>query len=218
MRTVQQATKPDWKRWNAYDLLEVWQAVALSIDRDPASIADHRKRRTSGLRGGPIRLFDGGPEFDKRLDILQSAYDRHPSQFVRLNDPNAGFRPFEQVKVFPEKVRDFFVSRGFDVPQEWRLTHSQLPEHASVGASQTNSAVPSGRWPWGRHETELLRHLDAAARKWWANYDPDDPTTAPTNEKVAEWLQSDRGLTSDRMANAIATILRADNLPPGRRT
>jgi len=103
VRAVQQTTKPDWEYWNAYELVEVWQAVALSIDRDPASIADHRKRRTSGLRGGPKRLFDGGLEFDRRLDILQSAYDRHPSQFVPLNDPYTGFRPFEKRRYFQKR-------------------------------------------------------------------------------------------------------------------
>ena len=220
---MERSTKPDWKYWNAYDLIEVWQAVALSIDRDPASIADHRKRLTSGQRRGPMRLFDGGPEFDKRLDILQSAYDRHPSQFVRLNDPNAGFRPFEEVKVFPEMVRDFFVSRGFDVPQEWRLTHSQPPEQASVGASQTNSAVPSGRWPWGDYETKLLGVLAEAVREWWSTYDPTDPAilNPPRQPEISAWIE--KRLTKlgysnpGTLAKYMATIIRHDGAPLGRR-
>jgi hypothetical protein len=72
------------------------------------------------------------------------------------------------------------------------------------------------RWPWGNHHTELLGQLNAAASRWWVNRDPDDNTTAPTNEEVSAWLQQ-RGV-SKRSADALATILRADGLPTGPRT
>lgn len=74
----------------------------------------------------------------------------------------------------------------------------------------------SSRWPWGGHHTELLGHLEAAALKFWVNYDPTDATTAPTNAAVAEWLQSDRKV-SRTMADAIASMLRVDGLPTGPR-
>lgn len=77
-------------------------------------------------------------------------------------------------------------------------------------------AEMAGRWPWGSHETELLQHLASAAQRWWANFDPTDNTTAPTNETVSEWLQ-ERGV-SKRTADTMATILRADDLPTGPRT
>ena len=72
------------------------------------------------------------------------------------------------------------------------------------------------QWPWGEHHTVYLGHLDAAARKWWNLYDPADPTTAPTNEMVSDWLQSERNLSKER-ARAIASMLRPDNLPTGPR-
>lgn len=75
---------------------------------------------------------------------------------------------------------------------------------------------PSGGWPWGTHHTEALGHLDAAARRFWKLYDPTDDSTAPTNKQVAEWLQTERGL-SQKMAEAMASILRADGLPTGPR-
>ena len=73
----------------------------------------------------------------------------------------------------------------------------------------------NGNWPWGSHETELLRHLAAAANRCWVNYDPSDPSTAPTNAQVAEFLKG-RGVSTS-MADKMATILRADGLPPGPR-
>lgn len=72
-----------------------------------------------------------------------------------------------------------------------------------------------GKWPWGSHETLLLRMLAAAADKFWANYDPADATTAPTNDEVCRWLGT-QGV-ADRNAQVIATILRVDGLPTGPR-
>jgi len=71
-------------------------------------------------------------------------------------------------------------------------------------------------WPWGSHHTELLAHLQSAGERFWANYDPTDNTTAPTNEAVVEWLKERK--VSGRMAEAMATILRATGLPTGPRT
>ena len=74
----------------------------------------------------------------------------------------------------------------------------------------------SSRWPWGQHHTEYLGHLDAAARKFWVLYEPSDPTTAPTNDMVSDWLQSERGISREK-ARAIASMLRPDGLPTGPR-
>lgn len=71
-------------------------------------------------------------------------------------------------------------------------------------------------WPWGNHNTVLLGHLDAAVKRFWVNFDPTDNTTAPTNEAVIAWLK-ERGL-SENIAKAIATIIRVDGLPTGKRT
>mgnify|MGYP006290836693 CR=1 FL=1 len=84
-------------------------------------------------------------------------------------------------------------------------------------AGEMPDMQPAGRWPWGDHETELLRDLAAAASRFWgANYDPDEPDSADTNETVSEWLQAERRV-SKRNADAIARILRPDHLPNGPR-
>lgn len=83
-------------------------------------------------------------------------------------------------------------------------------------AEPTTNKTNERRWPWGDHHTELLGHLEDAARRFWMNVDPTDNTTAPTNETVSEWLQK-RGV-SKRMADMMASMLRADGLPTGPRT
>jgi len=76
----------------------------------------------------------------------------------------------------------------------------------------------TSKWPWGTHETLLLRQLAAAAEKWWSLYDPADYTTAPTNDEVAAWLRAVPFKMSKNMSDAMATILRADSIPAGPRT
>ena len=66
------------------------------------------------------------------------------------------------------------------------------------------------------HKTRLLKELLNAANKFWANYDPTDKTTAPTNKTVTDWLVNERGV-SLRVAENMAQILRADHLPTGRK-
>jgi hypothetical protein len=73
-----------------------------------------------------------------------------------------------------------------------------------------------GPWPWGSYETKSLDALAAAAARFWANYDPSDPTTAVTNAAVVEWLAREHGV-ANRTAGVMATILRADGLPTGPR-
>ncbi len=85
----------------------------------------------------------------------------------------------------------------------------------SVGGS--GSGRSDSIWPWGDHETEYLRHLAAAVEHWWSRYDPDDPTTAPTNDQVSAWLMRECKV-SQRLADAMATILRRDDIASGPRT
>lgn len=72
-----------------------------------------------------------------------------------------------------------------------------------------------GVFPWGDHNTVLLSRLGEAAMQFWSLYDPDDASTAPTNDQVKTWL-IEQGVT-ERIADAMATILRADGLKSGRR-
>jgi hypothetical protein len=91
---------------------------------------------------------------------------------------------------------------------------------AASGRAVGTEPVPSNNaatgWPWGSHHTERLGHLEAAARRFWVNYDPSDHGTAPTNAVVSAWLQKERKATPTT-ADSIATMLRPDNLPTGPR-
>ena len=208
--------KPRWSKWRLIPEWELWEAVALSLNIEPKQVK--KKSWNGGLYPSN---FAESREFIHRAEILYRIVESGRAAKSGLNlqrEPGAKLA----ATVTPADFMRWLDSSASEwtIPDELEAIadHSQNTDSASGAGSQSNNENSFRRWPWGRHETELLRHLEAAARKWWANYDPDDPTTAPTNEKVVEWLQKERGVSSDRTANAIAKILRADNLPPGRRT
>lgn len=100
---------------------------------------------------------------------------------------------------------------------DWDLSQDELELRRSILVAQcgTPGTPKYYAWPWGDHETKLLRSLAVAAREWWTTYDPSDPATAPTNDQVTSWLESQG--ESKRVAEVMAQILRADGLPMGPR-
>lgn len=185
---------PNWNHWNACEVVTTREAVALSLNMDPGKLL----RTHAGKRG------TSRDEHSERMELLHRACQNDDSRFYLPDDIYGGFREFEDRKVRPAAVRAYFAEKGFSVPAEWKV----------VGAPEPRAGC--GGWPWGAHETELLRCQRAAAVKFWVNYDPADVSTAPTNSEVAEWLRSEHGL-SKITAAAIARILRADGLPSGPR-
>lgn len=93
------------------------------------------------------------------------------------------------------------------------LKDQNLRTHYQFDLTQPSSLTG---WPWGSHHTERLGQLEAAARRFWVNYDPSDISTAPTNAEVSDWLQKEHEATKTT-ADSIATILRPDGLPTGPR-
>jgi hypothetical protein len=132
-------------------------------------------------------------------------------------------------KDLAEEQADELVTLRIDLnraKQELQQAHDELAKLQQGQQAQASSTRPEGDrrsgedrrkgWPWGTHETGRLRLLAEAAKQFWSTYDPADSTTAPINEHVIAWLMKERGLTK-RAAEAMATILRADGLPPGPR-
>ena len=96
------------------------------------------------------------------------------------------------------------------------VTEMERFEERNQLEAQKESASNAKHWPWGDHHTEFLGHLEAAAKRFWVNFDPTDHTTAATNEAVSSWLQSEHKVSMKR-ADSIASMLRPDDLPTGPR-
>jgi hypothetical protein len=141
----------------------------------------------------------GMPEDIKNLDI-----DARPDSVSLYHQAIAAIKAGTLSTVFDSEVRpaEFLAwAQGQGVP-------------LLRGLADIPCLPPAGGWPWGSYETRLLRHLAAAADRFWKNY-PSDPTTAPTNQEVIGWLV-EHGV-AQRTAEVMATILRADGLLTGPR-
>lgn len=136
---------------------------------------------------------------------------------VRTAAPLGGHDPYEAIPDDAEKivvkVADF-VAWATALPAPWELPE-EMKRMGPYPEAEEGVYDGSAKWPWGSHETELLRKLAAAVSQFWTLYDPADKATAPTNQQVSEWLQK-QGV-SKPTSDVMATILRADGLPTGRR-
>lgn len=141
---------------------------------------------------------------------------------VKLNNLHTHWASNEDQSTFTDWLLDdlatSFESQKFsrNTLADW-IDAMQLKSIYQFRLGTTHTGTdPLNKWPWGNHHTENLGHLEAAAKRYWTNYDPSDPTTASTNEEIAEWLRESRGV-SKNMADSIASILRADGLRTGPR-
>lgn len=183
--------RPDWKQWDKTHKAKLWQAVALLCDLEPSRL------ESLGTPGNlETLLVQPPPKFNSLLGLA-------------ITGIGAGLlRP---TKLIPEHLEESEID--LTVFASW--------------ANSTGLAFPDGfpwqpeinldtkNWPWGHYETEALRKLALAVNRFWKNYDPTDISTAPTSDQVEEWLIG-QNITRPK-AKAIATILRADGLPTGRR-
>ena len=191
----------NWDVWAEMPSSELWQAVLLSIDLSP----DDAERAFNWLIGSSHqrRAADSELHYEcaRRMKIATAHVSfRGPITALKLY---SGYEQDPKTKIGLREFSSWATSKGWSLPIKFP---SAIP----------NVAMANSRWPWGSHHTELLGHLDAAARKWWVKYDPTDATTAPTNKDVSEWLVNDRNV-SQKMAESIATLLRLDGLPTGPR-
>lgn len=186
------------------------------------------------LDGTELDEYSG---YNERADIVcefsNSRYWTNPGQTIFHHSEQYDLDEFLMAKddglTLAQLLWEFFApNQAFDYDRFQTLT-KQKSNLSSVGIesipipdqSQITSKEPTAlpaRWPWGNHHTDLLGHLEAAAREFWIGYDPADAKrTAPKNETVIDWLRTERNLSSTKMAEAIATMLRLDGLPPGPR-
>ena len=151
-----------------------------------------------------LQIATDTPKFDKRIFIL---FGGAVVGLIFLLTTQ-GY----EIQVLKRKTNWLIDATNWNIK---RIRADQNPKEDAAN-SINKTEIPNERWPWGQHHTETLGHLEAAARKYWVLYDPNDISTAPTNEMVIEWLQSDRGISREK-ARAIASMLRPDGLPTGPR-
>lgn len=184
--------KPDWDAWKSVKQASLWHAVALACDLDPGNFQLFDKPQLARLLKEPPRQFD---------DLLVMAKGSIGANGI-LKLVSRSEEGLEESEVKLSNFATWLKSIQHKPPAQFPW----LPEPITLSNMD---------WPWGRHETDLLRKLAGAAQRFWSNYDPTDPGTAPTNQQIIDWLKG-QGV-AQRTAEVMATILRADGLPTGPR-
>lgn len=184
--------RPVWDDWKSTTHLRLWEAISLACDLDPKQF---NLRENSQL----CRIFNPPPpHFEELIIAAKGAIGAGGI----LKPINIGQEGFEECKVSLANFGAWAKSIKISLPPEF--------------PRQDEETAPLNKgWPWGDYETDLLRKLAAAANRFWKNYDPSDPTTAPTNDQVIHWLMKQD--VAERTAQIMATILRADGLRTGPR-
>ena len=191
--------------------MQLWEAVALSLNIEPTFLKEPRYT-FSATCDSLMSEFDENEDFLGRLQVSESHakagqlqnsitdnFD-HPSSIERL-DQSAHITPFRPAlwEVSLPQYAAWAISIRWPIPDE---------------LAEVAGAAPVSQWPWGDYTTKRLDLIAAAVNEFWAHrVDADLP---PRNEDVEQWLIENHGV-AQTTAKAIATIIRADGLPTGRR-
>lgn len=183
--------QPDWVHWQTVKQTPLWCAACLACDIDPSYFRIQGQHVPIGFRSYPAQM----------LDLLAMAKSSIGANGI-LRPLQMGGSDLEESEVNLANFATWLTSINYLLPEGFPW----IPDAPNFSHLT---------WPWGRHSTHLLRKLAEVADRFWKNYDPTDPTSAPTNSEVIAWLIS-HGV-SENLAKAMATILRADGLSPGPR-
>lgn len=189
-----------WRKWSMMRLACLWEAVALHCYLDPVHMTKASIGYFDNLPSGSAARF-----YQERIAVAA----QHLSDGVL----KSRYEPGLDLNLRTVRLADY---------AQWaqELQMPLPPEFPREPTSKINASGPIDKWPWGSHDTVLLRLL-AEAGKFWkpvsegGNYDPADSTTAPTNEQIEAWLE-ERGV-SEKARQVMATMLRADDMPSGPR-
>ena len=202
----------NWDKWGRSDVVELWQAVAIATKHSPDGATCANAKASFGA------------DFNEMLAVALSCAGASLA-IHSVDEPDAfsGYgddpRTLERrTRVHLAKFREWSEGKGYALADRFpRVAKTSEPKQPAQPENKATSAevTPTSKWPWGNHETELLRHLDAAGAIWKTKYDPKFPATAPTNDDIERFLEQ-RGV-SVRVRQVMAQILRADGLRSGPR-
>lgn len=179
--------------WGETDDLSLFQAALLTFGIDPFSFKKDTERT-----GESVTLASLPDGFQNRIEALRSAIRTKSIKPVAGIPGKDGLFDENTTRIKTDDFVDWCAAKG--LPHN--IPHRTVPQ-------------PTAKWPWGDYETDLLKKLAVAAEEWWSDYDPKNSKQAPTNDAVSDWLKG-QGV-SDRVAEVMAQILRADGLPTGPR-
>jgi hypothetical protein len=208
---------PDLSNWSYADDFMPFEAACLIVGLDPAESTEdqrvsHVMRRME--KAYEITLEEatwdvwGAPE-DEDLAAYCPPYAPDQSH-VPLPSLKLEASRYAWTEKGSEEIKDWlkdakaqnFNEQRFSarVLGNWVASSGLKSAFSFVGEANQGSVSESLQTPsgtpqdhevaisFGRHRTHLLALLADVSERYWSRYDPADPSTAPTNEMVIEWL------------------------------
>jgi hypothetical protein len=197
--TKERIRTPYWPKWKCYqfDKLYLAEAVALSCNIEP----DFLKEASQDCF-----YDDDFGEFDLRFDIAKDVAGE-AFEAKRVPEKNG----LETIRVHLGDFVIWALKMQKLSPDIWLVMPAEFVAFAAER--------PAPKWPWGDHNTELLKHL-AAAGELWEDYRRKARETAPRSKEVTNVLRARKYKDETfplRVAQVMAQILRADDVKRGRR-
>lgn len=208
----------DFDHWGKMAYWSLDEGIALCFGKDPRAV-------NWGMVNPYVNVSPFAKQFADAREIASRA--ALVNEIAQSNIPGPFIAWAKRVGLpLPAELETKVAERGPIV--DWRTVFEQ--EHTAHAATvqEANTRIAklereaaeakdaaAHRWPWGSYETNLLQKLDEAVKRFWVGYDPADPSTANTNDTVKDWLKQ-QGV-SDRVAEVMAQIIRADGLRTGPR-
>lgn len=124
-------------------------------------------------------------------------------------DPNLKFEETTDRNIYRE------LEEGFPQALETVVLIEDVLAFESKYAEQERTVSTSGEATGNIHKSDMLQYLNQAAHRFWADKDPKDRASHPTNNEIAKWLVC-KGF-SQTIANKAATIIRPEWAVPGRK-
>lgn len=185
---------PDWSMWGARLTASISEAVALSLDLDPAAPAVLWESRVwlAGRSGDPADMWEVG---QRPLAAYQQPLSEAHFKAFRNRLEIAGDHARERVlasngnSVRLAEFARWANERGWTLP-------TGFPSAAAAAIVK-----PERRWPWGTHETLFLQALATAGTEFFGK-----PGKKP-QKKVVQARLKELGVESDRTAEEMAKIL-----------
>jgi hypothetical protein len=199
------ALVPQWKYWRQIPSVEIWQAILLTMDREP---------RNYFLRDSVLfDLADCVNPYEEHYGITISGYDEK----ITIACANIGDRGFPETRQSSSDEQERAIVR-LDEFVSWAIFNGwNLPEECSALKVKPVAVVEEkGESPnFHPNTTDALLYLCQASQKFWTLVDPKDKSTYPQTPEIVGWLRK-RGL-SERLAESGATIIRPKWAPTGRK-
>jgi len=179
----------DWKHYATLDVLCLYDLIHLSLGIHPEE---------------PLKKLS--PELDlkwtnRNLMCLGAIKTKELKNHTHIKGIDIFSPP---AKAYHVLIDDFV---RFALKWKWKLP-DEFPRKNQVFENEYEAC------PFCHYKTNLIKIQGEAIKKFWADFDFTKPETEPKSAVIIDWIMTEHGV-SDRIASAIATIIRPDRLNRG---